>query len=87
VKIKPIIMALDVQTFDGRPLEVRGMVLTGVTEDDILRIAVLRYFGEFKPSESVPCEADIYIPLQEPIVIVKNDLFEFVLSRWPRMGG
>jgi hypothetical protein len=58
------VMALGVQTFDGSPLEVRGMVLTEVTEDDMFRIAVARYLGEFKPSASVPCEVDTYIPVQ-----------------------
>jgi hypothetical protein len=34
-------------------------MLTGVTEDDIFRIAVARHFGKFKPSSNVPFEADI----------------------------
>jgi hypothetical protein len=77
-KKKLTVMPLDVQTFDGHPLEVRGIVLTGLTEDDIFWIAVARYFGDFKPSASVLCEADIYIPVPERIVIVKNDLLDFL---------
>jgi hypothetical protein len=60
---KLTVLALDVHAFDGSPLEVRGMMLTGVTEDAIFRIAVARHLSKFKPNSNVPCEADICIPV------------------------
>jgi hypothetical protein len=55
-----IVVAQVVLKFNGSVLEVRAVMLTGVTGDDILRIAVARHFGKFKPSSNVPFEADIY---------------------------
>jgi hypothetical protein len=40
-------MALDVQRFNASLLEVRGMMQTGVTVDDIFRIVVARHLGKF----------------------------------------
>jgi hypothetical protein len=54
-------MALDVQKFNEGLLEVRGTMLTGVTEDDIFRIAVARHLGKFKPNSNIPGEADGYL--------------------------
>jgi hypothetical protein len=53
-------------------------MLTEVTGDDIFRIAVARHFGKFKPSSNVPFEADIYVPVQERITVVRNDVFELL---------
>jgi hypothetical protein len=63
--------------FNGSLLELRAVMLTGVTEDDIFRIAIARHFGKFKPNSYVPCEADMCVPLQERILIVKSDVVEF----------
>jgi hypothetical protein len=63
--------------FNGSLLELRAVTLTGVTEDDIFRIAIARHFGTFKPNSSVPCEADMCVPVQERILIVKSDVVEF----------
>jgi hypothetical protein len=56
-------MALDVQKFNGSLLELRGMMLTGVTVDDFFRIAVARHLHKFKPNSNVPGEADVYLYL------------------------
>jgi hypothetical protein len=53
-------------------------MLTGVTGDDIFRIAVARHFGKFKPSSNVPFEADICVPVQERIIVVRNDAFKLL---------
>jgi hypothetical protein len=37
------------------------MMLTGVTEDSIFRIAVARHLGNFKPNSNIPGEADMYL--------------------------
>jgi hypothetical protein len=50
-------VALDVLNFIGSLLEVRAVMLTGVPEEDIFRIAVARHFGKFKPSSNVPFES------------------------------
>jgi hypothetical protein len=71
-------VALDVLNFNGSPLEVRAVMPTGVAEDDIFRIAVARHFGKFKPSSNVPFEADIYVPVQVRIIVVRNDIFELL---------
>jgi hypothetical protein len=70
------IMALDVQTFNGSLLEVRGMMLMRVIPDDIVTIAVARHLGMFKPNSSVPCEFDVY--LFKNLYILCNDVFEFL---------
>jgi hypothetical protein len=54
------------------------VMLKGVTEDDIFRIAVARHFGKFKPSSNVPFEVDIYVPVLERIIVVRNDVFELL---------
>jgi hypothetical protein len=69
-------------------------MLTGVTGDDIFGIAVARQFGKFKPSSNVPFEADIYAPVQERVIVVRNDVFELlnfkkhmrVITPIPRCG-
>jgi hypothetical protein len=69
-------------------------MLTGVTGDDTSRIAVARQFGKFKPSSNVPFEAYIYVPVQERIIVVRNDVFELsnhkrnkrVITPIPRCG-
>jgi hypothetical protein len=71
-------VAQDVLKFNGSLLEVRAVMLTGVTGDDILRITVARQFGKFKPSSNVPFEADINVPVQERIIIIRNDVFELL---------
>jgi hypothetical protein len=53
-------------------------MLTKVREADIFRIAVVRHFGKFKPSSNVPIEADIHVPVQERIIVVRNDVFELL---------
>jgi hypothetical protein len=50
----------------------------GSIGDDIPRIAVARHFGKFKPSSNVPFEADIYVPVQEGIIVVRNDVLELL---------
>jgi hypothetical protein len=87
-------VAQDVLKFNGSLLEVRAVMLTGVTGDDIFRVAVGRHFGKFKPSSIVPFEADAYVPVQERIIIVRNNVFEFlnhkrhkrVITPIPRCG-
>jgi hypothetical protein len=69
-------VAQDVLKFDGSLLEMRAVMLTGATGDNIFRIAVARHSGTFKPSSNVPFEADIYVPVQERIIVVRNDVFE-----------
>jgi hypothetical protein len=59
VKNKLTIMPLDVQNFHRSLLEVRGMMLPGVTEDDIFRIAAARHLGKVKPNSNVPWDADM----------------------------
>jgi hypothetical protein len=59
VKYKPTVVPLDVQNFHRSLLEVRGMMLPEVTEDDIFRIAVARHLGKVKPNSNVPCEANM----------------------------
>jgi hypothetical protein len=54
VKSKLNILALDVQIFNASLLEVRGMMLTGVTVDDIFRIAVAWHLCKFKPNSKCP---------------------------------
>jgi hypothetical protein len=84
----------DVLKFNGSLLEVRAVMLTEVTGDDIFRIAVARQFGKFKPNSNVPFEADIYVPVQERIIVVSNDVFELlnhkrhkrVITPIPRCG-
>jgi hypothetical protein len=71
-------VALDVLKFNGSLLEVRSVMLTEVPEEDIFRIAVARHFGKFKPSSNVPFEADIREPVQERIIVVRNDVFELL---------
>jgi hypothetical protein len=78
VKIKLTVVAQDVLKFNGSLLELRSVMLTGVSGDDICRIAVVRHFGKFKPSSNVPFEADIYVPVQERIIVVRNDVFELL---------
>jgi hypothetical protein len=69
VKNKLTGMALDVQRFNGSLLEVRGMMLTGVTVEDIFRIAVARHLGKFKPNSNVPGEADMYLQVLRHIAV------------------
>jgi hypothetical protein len=64
--------------FNGSVLEMRAVMLTGVTEDDIFRNAIARHFAKFKPSSNVHCEADIYVSVQERILFVKNDVLELL---------
>jgi hypothetical protein len=76
-------VALDVLKFNGSLLEmslleVRPVMLTGVPEEDIFRIAVARHFGKLKPSSNVPFEADTHVPVQERIIVVRNDVFELL---------
>jgi hypothetical protein len=71
-------VAQDVLKFNGSLLEVRAVMLIGVTGDDIFRIAVARQFDKFNPSSNVPFEADIYVPVQERIIIIRNDVFELL---------
>jgi hypothetical protein len=93
VKNKLTVVALDILSFNGSLLEVRAAMLTGVT--DIFRIAVARHFGKFKPSSNVPFEADIYVPVQERIIVVRNDFFKSlnnkrhkrVITLIPRFGA
>jgi hypothetical protein len=87
-------VAQDVLKFNGSLLEVRAVMLTGATGADIFRIAVARHFGKFKPSSNVPFEADIYVPVQERIIVVRNDVVELlnhkrhkrVITPIPRCG-
>jgi hypothetical protein len=87
-------VAQDVLKYNGSLLEVRAVMLTGVTGDDIFRIAVAQHFGKAKPSSNVPFEADIYIPVEERIIAVRNDVFELlnrtrhkrVITPIPRCG-
>jgi uncharacterized membrane protein YgcG len=60
LKNKFATMAQDVLKFNGVLLEVRGMQPTGVTEDDIFRIAVARHVEKFKSNSCVSEEANIY---------------------------
>jgi hypothetical protein len=78
VKSKLTVVAQDVLKFTGSLLELRAVMLTGVSGDDIFRIAVARHFGKFKPRSNVPFEADIYVPVQERIIVVRNDAFELL---------
>jgi hypothetical protein len=71
-------VAQDVIKFNGSLLKVRAVMLRGVTGDDIFRISVSRHFGKFKPSSNVPFEADVYVPVQERIIVVRNDVFELL---------
>jgi hypothetical protein len=71
-------VALDVLKFSGSLLEVRAVMLTRVPEEDIFRIVVAWHFGKFKPSSNVPFEADLHVPVQEGIIIVRNDVFELL---------
>jgi hypothetical protein len=71
-------VALDVLKFNGSLLEVRAVMLTKVPEEDIFRVSVARHFGKFKPSSNVAFEADIHAPLQERIIVVRNDVFELL---------
>jgi hypothetical protein len=75
VKNKLTVMALDVQRFNASLLEVRGMIMTGVTADDIFRIAVARHLGKFKPNSNVPVEADVYL------------FKSFDIYQWPYAGA
>jgi hypothetical protein len=59
VKSKLTVVALDALKFNGSLLEVCTVMLTGVTGDEIFRIAVARHFGKFKPSSNVPFDADM----------------------------
>jgi hypothetical protein len=87
-------VAQDVLKVNGGLLEVRAVMLTGVTGDDIFRIAVTRHFGKFKPSSNVPFEADIYVLVQERIIVIRNEVFELlnhtrqkrVITPIPRCG-
>jgi hypothetical protein len=54
------------------------VMLIGVPEEDIFRIAVARHFGKFKPSSNVPFEAEIHVPVQERIIVVRTDVFELL---------
>jgi hypothetical protein len=74
-------MALHVLNVNGSLLDLRAVMQTGVTEDDMFRIAVARHFGKFKPISNVLLEADIYVPVQERILIVKNNVFELLNHR------
>jgi hypothetical protein len=56
---KLTVLAQDILKFNGSLLDMRAVMLTGVTGDDIFRIAVARHFGKLKPSSNVPFEADI----------------------------
>jgi hypothetical protein len=71
-------VALHVLKLNGSLLEVRAVMLTGVPEEDIFRIAVARHLGKFKPSSNAPFEADIHVPVQERIIVVRNDVFELL---------
>jgi hypothetical protein len=87
-------VAQDVLKFNGSLLEVRAVMLTGVTGGDIFRVAVGRHFGKFKPSSIVPFEAEAYVPVQEHIIVVRNNVFELlnhkrhkrVITPIPRCG-
>jgi hypothetical protein len=81
VKNKLTVVALDVPKFNGSLLVVGAVTLAGVPEDDIFRFAVARQFGKFKPSSNVPFEADIYVPVQVRIIIVRNDVFELLIHK------
>jgi hypothetical protein len=71
-------VAQDVLNFNGSLQEVRAVMLTGVTGGDIFRIAVARHFGKFKPSSNVPFAADVHVPVQQRIIVVRNDVFELL---------
>jgi hypothetical protein len=75
VKSKLTVTALDIQRFNASLLEVRGMMLTGVTVDDVYRIAVERHLGKFKPNSNVPGEAYVYL------------FKSFDISQWPYAGA
>jgi hypothetical protein len=80
-------VALDVLKFNGSLLEVRAVMLTRVPEEDIFRIAVAWHFGNFKPSSNVPFEADLHVPVQERIIVVRNDVFELLHHKDTRAGS
>jgi hypothetical protein len=87
VKYTLTVVALDVLKFNGSLLEVRAVMLTRVPEEDIFRIAVAWHFGNFKPSSNVPFEADLHVPVQERIIVVRNDVFELLHHKDTRAGS